>query len=106
MKQYSDAVEKALHEADIISMRQKESMKNNLLGEIYYLALERSGRNSSAAEMEAEMKLDKAVETGRPANEILNLALDWYSEGKEFGFKLGFHMATKLLMEGMAGGIS
>lgn len=106
MTQYSDAAIKALREEKIISMRQKESMKNNLLGEMYYFALERSGRNESAAEIEAEMKLDKAVKTGRPANEILNLALDWYSEGQEAGFKMGFHMAAKLLMEGMAGGIS
>lgn len=106
MKQYSDAAAKALQEAEIISRKQKESMGNNLLAEMYYFALERSGKNESAAEMEAEMKLDEAVGTGRPANEILNLALDWYSEGKEAGFKMGFHMATKLLMEGMAGGAS
>lgn len=105
MKQYSDTVTKALKESEIISRKQKESMRNNLLAEMYYFALEHSERNDSAAELEAEMKLDEAVETGKPANEILNLASDWYSEGKEAGFKMGFYMATKLLMEGMTGGI-
>lgn len=85
--------------------KQKEGIEKNLLAELYYFVNECAGGDSSAREMEAEMKLDEALENGKSTNEIMNLATDWYSEGREAGFLMGFHIATKLLMEGLKGGV-
>ena len=100
MKQDLDVVTKAIREGKISSRRQQEEAERNMLGVLYTLALELSG-NDSVAEMEAETKLDEALEGKKAANEISDLAADWYSSGKEAGFRMGFHMATKLLVEGL-----
>ncbi|MBD5089238.1 MAG: hypothetical protein HDT30_10605 [Clostridiales bacterium] len=96
-----DLSTKALDETKLFNKKQKEGIENNLLSELYCFFNECMGANDCSAEMEAEMKLDEALESGKTANEIMNLATDWYSEGREAGFKMGFHIATKLLTEGL-----
>lgn len=99
-----DAYAKSIRESEIYTKRQQEKSERNMLGALYSFACELGGKNDSAAELEAETKLDEAIESGKATNEIIELATDWYSEGKESGFRMGFHMATKLLMEGMNAG--
>ena len=96
-----DLATKALDETKLFNKKRKEDMENNLLSELYCFFNECMGANDSYGEMEAEMKLNEALESGETANEIMNLATDWYSEGRETGFKMGFHIATKLLTEGL-----
>lgn len=105
MGQHSKAVAKAIRESEINTMKQREEAERNMLGALYYFATELSSKNDSASELEAETRLDEAVESGKAASEIMDLATDWYSEGKEAGFRMGFHMATKLLTEGLNGGV-
>lgn len=104
MGQDSNAYTKAISECDIITRRQREEAEKNMLGALYSFASELCGKNDSAAEREAETRLDEAVGNGKEAGKIMDLATDWYSEGREAGFRLGFHMATKILMEGLNGG--
>lgn len=102
MPQYSKAGIKAIREAEICSKKQQENLENNLLSELYYFMIESERRkNDSAAELEAEMKLEEAVENGSPANTILDLATDLCNAGRETAFKMGFRLATKLLKEGL-----
>ncbi len=103
MGQDLNAYAKAIRECDINSKKRLEEAERNMLGALYGFTIELSGRNDSAAEMEAEAKLDEAIEGGKAAHEIMNLATDWYAEGKEAGFRMGFHMATKLLTEELNG---
>lgn len=103
MGQDVNAVAKAIREGDITSKKRLEEAERNMLGALYCFASELNGRNDSAAELEAEAKLDEAIESGKTAHEIMDLATDWYSEGRESGFRMGFHMAAKLLMEGLNG---
>ena len=102
MVQYSEATAKALREAEISSKKRQENLEHNLLSELYYFILESEGRKQdSAAELEAEMKLEEAVEKGSPSNIILDLAADWCNARQEKAFQMGFRLATKLLKEGL-----
>lgn len=103
MGQISRVVEKAIKENEIFIAKRCENARNNILKELYFLALELSSKNDTAAELEAEKKLEEAVESVQVSDKIIDLATDWYSEGKEAGFVMGFRMATKLLMEGLNG---
>ena len=100
----SKAYAKAIRECDIMPRRQREEAERNMLGALYSFASELGGKNDSAAEREAETRLDEAVGNGKEAGKIMDLATDWYSEGREAGFRMGFHMATKILTEGLNGG--
>ena len=102
MAQYSEAAAKAIREAEILSKKRQENLEHNLLSELYYFILESEGRKQdSAAESEAEMKLEEAIEKGSPSNIILDLAADWCNAGQEKAFQMGFRFATKLLKEGL-----
>lgn len=103
MGQISRVAEKVIKENEIFIAKRCENARNNILKELYFLALELSSKNDTAAELEAEKKLEEAVESVQVGNKIIDLATDWYSEGKEAGFVMGFRMATKLLMEGLNG---
>lgn len=103
MGQDLNAYAKASRECDINAKKRLEEAERNMLGALYCFAIELNGRNDSAAELEAEAKLDEAIESGKAAHEIMDLATDWYGEGRETGFRMGFHMATKLLTEGLSG---
>lgn len=102
MGQISRVAEKTIQENKIFITKRCENARNNILKELYFLALELSSKDT-AAELEAEKKLEEAVESVQVSNKIIDLATDWYSEGKEAGFVMGFRMATKLLMEGLNG---
>ncbi len=102
MVQYSEATAKALREAEVLSKKRQENLEHNLLSELYYFVLESEGRKrDSAAELEAEMKLEEAVKKGSPSNIILDLAADLCNAGQEKAFQMGFRLATKLLKEGL-----
>ncbi len=96
--------QKAIREAEILSKKRKEGLEHNLLSELYYFVLEVEGReHDSAAELEAEMKLEEAVEQRSPSHIILDLIADYCDARQENAFQMGFHLATKLLMEGLKG---
>ena len=97
------AIEKTLREYEIANKKMRENAEKDLLSVLYGFATELYGRIDSAEELKAEKKLEEAVENGSPANQVLDLANDLYSEGREAGFKMGFHMATKLMTEGLRG---
>jgi len=103
MIQNSRVVEKTIEENKIFITKRCENARNNILKELYFLAVELSSKKDTAAELEAEKKLEEAVESVQVSSEIIDLATDWYNEGKEAGFVMGFRMATKLLMEGLNG---
>ena len=73
MGQDSNAYAKAVRENDIMVRKQQEEAERDMLRTLYCFASELCGKNDSAAEMEAETKLDEAVETGKPATEILRI---------------------------------
>jgi len=102
MVQYSEAATKAIREAEVLSKKKQENLEHNLLSELYYFVLESEARKQdSAAELEAEMKLEEAIEKGSPSNIILDLATDWCNAGQEKAFQMGFRLATKILKEGL-----
>ena len=106
MVQYSEAATKVIREAEVLSKKRQENLEHNLLSELYYFILESEGRKQdSAAELEANMKLEEALENGISTNKIMDLAYEYSEEAREAGFKMGFHIAMKLCMEGMNGGI-
>lgn len=96
-------IERALRECEIANKKMSEDAEKDLLSVLYGFATELYGRIDSAGELKAEKELEEAIENGSPANEVLDLANDLYSEGREAGFKMGFHMATKLMTEGLRG---
>lgn len=49
------------------------------------------------------MKLEEAVEQRSPSHIILDLIADYCDARQENAFQMGFHLATKLLMEGLKG---
>lgn len=100
---HSRAVEKSIMEADIRTRKQYERLQEDPISELYSFVLDSMGRNDTAEESEAEMKLEDALMNGNAANVIMNLAADWHGAGQESGFKMGFRMATKLLTEGLKG---
>lgn len=103
MGQISRVDERTIQEDKIFITKRCENARNNILKELYFLALELSSKKDTAAELEAEKKLEEAIKRVQVSGEIIDLATDWYSEGKEAGFVMGFRMATKLLMEGLNG---
>lgn len=94
---------KVYRECEISRRKQREHFETDLIKEIYYLINE--DRRETAAEMQADMKLEEALESGTSANDIMDLAYECSEEAREAGFKMGFHTAMKLFMEGMNGGI-
>lgn len=100
---HSEAVEKSIMEADIRTRKQYERLQEDPISELYSFVLGSMGRNDTAEESEAEMKLEDALMNGSAASAIMNLAADWHGAGQESGFKMGFRMATKLLTEGLKG---
>lgn len=96
---------KADRECEILRRKQRESLESDLIKEIYYMVNE--DRNETAGEMQADMKLEEALEAfenGTPAGNIIDLASECSAEAREAGFKMGFRVAMKLCMEGMKGG--
>ena len=93
---------KADRECEISRKKQRECLESDLIREIYYMMNE--DRSETAAEMEADMKLEEALENGLPAHKVFDLACDFSAEAREAGFKMGFRVAMKLCMEGMKGG--
>ena len=55
--------------------------------------------------MEANMKLEEAIEAAQPAGRLIDLATEYAIEAKESGFKQGFRVAMRLCMEGLNGGV-
>lgn len=97
---------KVYRECEISRRKQREHFETDLIREIYYLVNE--DRKETATEMQADMKLEEALETlenGISTNKIMDLAYEYSEEAREAGFKMGFHIAMKLCMEGMNGGI-
>lgn len=100
----SQATAKALRESDIINERRREGFSTDMVNEICWL-VNSAGRSETAAEMEANMKLEEAIEEAQPANRLIDLASEYAAEAKEAGFKQGFGVAMRLCMEGMDGGV-
>lgn len=65
--------------------------------------LECGGISDTATELEAELKLEAAVRDIDSSDIIMDLAAGCSGAGKEAGFKMGFHIATRLFVEGMKG---
>ncbi len=100
----SQAAAKAIMESEIISERRREGFSTDMVKEICWL-VNSAGRSETAAEMEANMKLEEAIEKAQPANRLIDLASEYAAEAKEAGFKQGFRVAMRLCMEGMDGGV-
>lgn len=83
--------------------RRLENAEKSPLSELYQTMLECSGFQDTAAELEAEMKLEAAVKNNSPAKIIMDLAAGCSGAGKEAGFIMGFRTATRLFVEGMKG---
>ena len=100
----SQAILKAKMESEISDKRQREEFSTDLVKEICWL-VNSAGRNETAAEMEANMKLEEAIEAAQPAGRLIDLAAEYAIEAKESGFKQGFRVAMRLCMEGLNGGV-
>lgn len=78
---HSEAVEKSIMEADIRTRKQYERLQEDPISELYSFVLGSMGRNDTAEESEAEMKLEDALMNGSAASAIMNLAADWHGAG-------------------------
>lgn len=100
----SQAMLKATMESEIRDKKQREGFSTDLVKEICWL-VNSAGRSETAAEMEANMKLEEAIEAAQPAGRLIDLAAECAIEAKESGFKQGFRVAMRLCMEGLNGGV-
>lgn len=100
----SQATTKAIMESEIINERQREGFSTDMVKEICWL-VNSAGRSETAAEMEANMKLEEAIGEAQPAGRLIDLATEYAIEAKESGFKQGFRVAMRLCMEGLNGGV-
>lgn len=88
---------------ELLEKKRREDADKSLVSELYKTMLECGGISDTAAELEAELKLEAAVRDIDSADIIMDLAAGCSGAGKEAGFKMGFHIATRLIAEGMKG---
>lgn len=98
-------------EQETVQKLRSAEAKRDLVGAIHNSELyELLGfhNKASAAEQETWDMLMKGLEqaAGEKANKVSELAINYGNEREETGFRIGFHMAMRLCMEGLNGGVS